>query len=91
MKYQKKGSIHCSNSWATSGDPFGSLWVGLITPITWPEIALVWGYSITWAFLTDWAKVRVYHHFEMETTRHQNFLRIVQQSLHHQASHTGLR
>jgi H+-transporting ATPase len=64
---------------------------GLITPITWPEIALVWGYSITWAFLTDWAKVRVYHHFDMETTRHQNFLRIVKQSLHHHAAHTGSR
>jgi H+-transporting ATPase len=64
---------------------------GLITPITWPEIALVWGYSITWAFLTDWAKVRVYHHFEMGTTRHQNFLRVVKQSLHHHAAQTVSR
>jgi hypothetical protein len=29
---------------------------GLITPIHWSEIALIWGYSIVWAFLTDWAK-----------------------------------
>ena len=52
------------------------------------ETPLVWGYSITWAFLTDWAKVRVYHHFDMGTTRHQNFLRVVKQSLHHHAAHT---
>jgi H+-transporting ATPase len=42
---------------------------GLITPIRWSEVALIWGYSITWSFLTDWAKVRVYHHFNMKTTR----------------------
>ncbi len=59
----------------------------LITPITWPEIGLVWGYSIAWAFLTDWAKIGVYRHFGMATTRHQNFLGIVKQSLHHHAAH----
>jgi len=59
---------------------------GLITPITWPEIGLVWGYSIIWAFLTDWAKVRLYRHFGMATKRHKNFLRIVKQPLHH---HSG--
>ncbi len=64
---------------------------GLITPITWPEIALIWGYSITWSFLTDWAKVRVYHHFGMATTRHEKFLRTVKQSLHHHAAQTVSR
>jgi H+-transporting ATPase len=59
----------------------------LITPITWPEIGLVWGYSIAWAFLTDWAKVGVYRHFGLTTPRHKNFLRIMKQSLHHHASH----
>jgi H+-transporting ATPase len=60
---------------------------GLITPITWPEIGLVWGYSIAWAFLTDWAKVRVYRHFGMESSRHEKFLRTVKQSLHHHPVH----
>jgi H+-transporting ATPase len=60
---------------------------GLITPITWPEIGLVWGYSIAWAFLTDWAKVRVYRHFGMEGKRHEKFLRTVKQSLHHHPVH----
>jgi H+-transporting ATPase len=64
---------------------------GLVTPITWPEIALVWGYSIVWAFFTDLAKVRVYRHFGMATTRHKNFLRIMKQSLHHYAVHTFSR
>jgi H+-transporting ATPase len=58
---------------------------GLISPITWREIALIWSYSITWAFLTDWAKVRVYRHFGMTSSRHKNFLRTVKQSLHHHA------
>ena len=64
---------------------------GLITPITWREIALIWGYSITWAFLTDWAKTRVYRHFGMATTRHKNFLNTVKQSLHHHAAPTIYR
>jgi len=33
------------------------------------------------------AKVRVYHHFGMETTRHQNFLRVMKQSLHHHGTY----
>jgi H+-transporting ATPase len=61
---------------------------GLITPITWPEIALIWGYSIIWAFFTDFAKVRVYRHFGMTTKRHKNFIRIMKQSLHHHAAST---
>ena len=64
---------------------------GLITPITWPEIALVWGYSVTWAFVTDLAKIRVYRHFDMKTSRHQNFLKVMKQSLHHHAAHSVTR
>ena len=52
---------------------------GLITPIRWTEIALIWGYSIAWAFLTDWAKVSVYRHFSMEGPRHDGFLKRAQQ------------
>jgi H+-transporting ATPase len=54
---------------------------GLITPIGWREIALIWGYSIAWAFLTDWAKTRVYHHFNLSTKRHETFLKTVQHRL----------
>ncbi|VAW73400.1 Lead, cadmium, zinc and mercury transporting ATPase; Copper-translocating P-type ATPase [hydrothermal vent metagenome] len=46
----------------------------LITPITWPEIALIWGYSIASAYVTDLVKVAVYQHLEHRTPRHRNFL-----------------
>jgi H+-transporting ATPase len=52
---------------------------GLIAPITWPEIAVIWVYAIAWSFVTDWAKVRVYRHFDLQAPRHQNFLRTVHQ------------
>lgn len=47
---------------------------GLITPITWPEIALIWAYSIFSAFMTDIVKVQVYKHLQHRIWRHQNFL-----------------
>jgi H+-transporting ATPase len=59
---------------------------GLITPIRWTEIALIWGYSIAWAFLTDWVKVSVYRHFAMEGPRHAGFLKRAQQII---TPHTG--
>ncbi len=46
----------------------------LITPITWPEIALIWGYSIASAYVTDLVKVAVYQHLAHRTPRHRNFL-----------------
>ncbi len=55
---------------------------GLITPITWPEIALIWGYSIASALLTDWVKVQVYRHMDRRTSRHRGFLTRLQQPLH---------
>ena len=55
---------------------------GLITPITWPEIALIWGYSIASALLTDWVKVQVYRHMDRGTSRHRGFLSRLQQPLH---------
>ena len=63
---------------------------GLITPIRWTEIALIWGYSIAWAFLTDWAKVSVYRHFSMEGPRHDGFLKRAQQIITpHVGQHHG--
>ncbi len=55
---------------------------GLITPITWPEIALIWGYSFASALLTDWVKVQVYRHMSQEAPRHRGFLERLQKSLH---------
>ena len=47
---------------------------GLITPISWPEIALIWGYSFASAMLTDLVKVQVYRHLSGETPRHRGFV-----------------
>jgi H+-transporting ATPase len=52
---------------------------GLITPIGWQEITLIWIYSIVWAFITDWVKTRVYRHFDMRTKRHERFSTTVRQ------------
>ncbi|MBE0619073.1 MAG: plasma-membrane proton-efflux P-type ATPase [Burkholderiales bacterium] len=56
---------------------------GLITPISWPEIALIWGYSIVSALMTDWVKVAVYRRLRNRVSRHQSFLAVLQRPLHH--------
>jgi len=48
---------------------------GFITPITWPEIALIWAYSISSAVLTDLVKVHVYRHLEHRSHRHRIFIK----------------
>ncbi len=55
---------------------------GLITPITWPEVALIWAYSIVSAVVTDLIKVQVYHHLHHRASRQRAFLARVQQPLH---------
>jgi H+-transporting ATPase len=55
---------------------------GLVTPISWLEIALIWTYSITWSFVTDWAKIAVYKSFEKSSHRHRNFLSTLGKQLH---------
>ena len=54
---------------------------GLITPISWPEIGLIWGYSITSALITDLVKVQVYRHLEHRTPRHRHFINRAKQPL----------
>jgi H+-transporting ATPase len=56
--------------------------LGLVTPIRWTDIALIWGYSITWSFLTDWAKIGVYGHVGMRAERHRRFLQLLRLPLH---------
>ncbi len=55
---------------------------GLITPITWPEIALIWAYSLTSALLTDWVKVQVYRHMSQDAPHHRGFLARLHRSFH---------
>ncbi len=53
---------------------------GFITPITWPEIALIWLYSIVSAVITDLVKVQVYHHLQNRLPGQRKFLRKVRKS-----------
>ncbi len=59
---------------------------GLIAPITWYDVGLIWAYSITSALVTDIVKVQVYRHLENRVARHLNFLNRVKGRLvhHHQ-------
>ncbi len=63
---------------------------GLITPIHWREIALIWGYSIVWAFLTDWTKTMVYQHFNLRGKRHEQFLGTIHHPLTPHSTHGGV-
>jgi len=47
---------------------------GLVTPISWFSIGLIWAYSFSWAFLTDLAKLIVYRDIERAGPRHRDFL-----------------
>jgi H+-transporting ATPase len=62
--------------------------LGLVTPIGWGAIGLVWAYSITWSFATDAAKIAVYRHLELRAPRHRGFLDTVRTPLH---SHPAAR
>ncbi len=47
---------------------------GFITPISWPEVALIWLYSILSAIVTDLVKVEVYRRLHQQAPRHQTFI-----------------
>jgi H+-transporting ATPase len=55
---------------------------GLVTPITWREVGLIWGYSIVWSFVTDAAKISVYRRFDRSSARHKGFVNTLGQHLH---------
>jgi H+-transporting ATPase len=56
--------------------------VGLMTPIGWASIGLVWLYSVVWSFLTDWAKLAVYAHLALRGRHQRQFLQTVRAPLH---------
>jgi H+-transporting ATPase len=55
---------------------------GLIAPIHWTEVGIIWAYCIAWLFVEDLAKLVVLSHMEMRTQRHTRFLQVVKQLLH---------
>ncbi len=56
--------------------------LGLVAPIPWWSIGLIWGYCIVWIFIEDWAKLHVYHHLELSGAHHRRFVERLQTSLH---------
>jgi H+-transporting ATPase len=50
---------------------------GLITPISWNFVGIVWAYCIVWLFMGDLAKLAVYRHIDMASPRHRSFLQFV--------------
>lgn len=59
---------------------------GIITSISWTNVALIWVYCLVWIFIEDIAKLGVYRHLELKTPRHRNFLRFMKQPITHYAA-----
>jgi H+-transporting ATPase len=54
---------------------------GLITPIHWRSVGIIWAYCIVWLFMGDLAKLAVYRHLDMASPRHRHFIRFMQYRL----------
>jgi H+-transporting ATPase len=50
---------------------------GLITPISWEHVGIIWAYCLVWLFMGDLAKLVVYRQMEMASPRHRKFLQFV--------------
>ena len=55
---------------------------GLITPIHWRAVGVIWAYCIVWLFMGDLVKLAVLRHLEMKSPRHIGFLKVVKKWLH---------
>ena len=56
--------------------------LGFVTPISWPVIALVWGYCLIWIFIEDRLKLLVYEHLELDAPWHRRFISRLTEPLH---------
>lgn len=54
---------------------------GLISPITWNSVGIIWAYCLLWLFMADMAKLAVYRYLDMASLRHRTFLQIVKRRL----------
>lgn len=55
---------------------------GLITPIGWKTVGIIWAYCIVWLFMGDLAKLAVLKHLDMSSPRHLKFLNRVKKWVH---------
>ncbi len=51
--------------------------LGLITPIHWRAVGVIWAYCIVWLFMGDFVKLEVLRHLDMSGRRHAGFLQLV--------------
>ncbi len=54
---------------------------GLITPISWRAVGLIWAYCLTWLLMADLAKLAVYRHLDLAAPRHRSFLALLKHRL----------
>lgn len=55
---------------------------GIIEPIHWRAVGVIWAYCIVWLFMGDLAKLAVLRHLEMSSPRHTGFLRLLKKCFH---------
>ena len=55
---------------------------GLITPIHWKSVGVIWAYCIVWLFMGDLTKLAVLRHLEMSTPRHTGFVGDLKRCFH---------
>jgi H+-transporting ATPase len=58
-----------------------------VEAIPWSYIGLIWLYCLVWIFIEDFAKLRVYRHLDLDTPRHQTFLKTSKRAI---SSHHGI-
>jgi len=62
--------------------------LGLITPISWTDVAFIWGYCIVWIFIEDQAKLAMYRHIEHNGGKHQSrFFNLIKNPIHPHHKH----
>ena len=54
---------------------------GLITPIHWRAVGVIWAYCVAWLFMGDFVKLDVLKHVEMSGRRHAGFLKVLKRRL----------
>jgi H+-transporting ATPase len=56
--------------------------LGLVAPLSWGTVGIIWGYCLVWVFIEDWAKLEVFKHLKTSNTHHVRFLSRLQEPLH---------
>lgn len=56
--------------------------MGLFTPISWTEVAFIWGYCILWIFVEDMVKLHMYKRLENSGDKaHRRFISIIKKPI----------